>query len=310
MEMSVIIAQMIKFFIMMSVGYGLFKIGIMDSDFNKKVTNLILRVTMPCMIVASVFNVSEDRDFKKVFFVFGLAIATYILLPIIGMIITKIIRCKKEETGIYVFMTIFTNTGFMGFPVVESMLGSEALFYAAIFNMIFNIMLFTVGVKAINYPNGEKSDSSVKKIITHPGVLSALIALVLYFINIPLHPSITGAIDSIGDVTSPVAMLLMGASLAKVPVKKVFNDARIYIFVIIKQVLLPIVTYIVLKQFVTDIQILLVAFVMIAMPIANTSVMFAIEYDKDEELAAKAVFISTLASVVLFPLVLYLMYFR
>ena len=310
MDMTVIITKMIVFFIIMGVGYTIYKIGIMDADFNKKLTNLVLRVTMPCMMVSSAFSVSEDRDIKKVLSVFAIAIIMYSVLPALGMLFAKIIRCKPENTGIYVFMTIFTNVGFMGFPVIEAMLGKEALFYTAIFNMIFNFCLFTVGVKAINYPDKGNNEINVKKVLLHPGVVSAFLAIVIYFSGIKLPGTVTGAIDWIGNITSPVAMLLMGASLAKIPLNKVFNEVRIYFFIIIKQIILPLVAWFALKGIIKDEIILLVTFVMICMPTANTSVMFAIEYNKNEDIAAKNVFLSTLASVVLFPAILAVTYFR
>ena len=310
MDMTVIITKMIVFFIIMGVGYTIYKIGIMDADFNKKLTNLVLRVTMPCMMVSSAFSVSEDRDIKKVLSVFAIAIIMYSVLPALGMLFAKIIRCKPENTGIYVFMTIFTNVGFMGFPVIEAMLGKEALFYTAIFNMIFNFCLFTVGVKAINYPDKGNNEINIKKVLLHPGVVSAFLAIVIYFSGIKLPGTVTGAIDWIGSITSPVAMLLMGASLAKIPLNKVFNEVRIYFFIIIKQIILPLVAWFALKGIIKDEIILLVTFVMICMPTANTSVMFAIEYNKNEDIAAKNVFLSTLASVVLFPAILAVTYFR
>lgn len=308
--MSLIISKMIMFFLIMGVGYFLFKIGVMDTEFNKKLTNLVLRVTMPCMMVASVFSISGEREIKKVLFVFLVAIIMYSILPVIGIIIAKIIRCKPENIGIYVFMTVFTNVGFMGFPVIEAMLGKEALFYTAIFNMMFNFFIFTLGVKAINYPEKGEGKINLKKVLLHPGVVSAFIAIVLYFSGITVPDSIASAVSGIGSITSPLAMLLMGASLAKIPVSNVFTDVRIYFFVIIKQILLPILAWFVLKGLIADEIILLVTFVMITMPTANSAVMFAIEYDKNEELAAKNVFISTLASIVLFPAILAVTYFR
>ena len=310
MDIQLLIQLMIKFFILMSVGYLLYRIKIMDSDFNKKLTNFVLKVSMPCMVLSSVFSSSEDRDLGKVLFVFLVAIIMYALLPVIGMLIAKIIGCKVENRGIYVFMTIFTNTGFMGFPVIESIIGSEALFYAAIFNLIFNVMLFTVGVKAINYPEKSGQKIDIVKILLHPGVMSAIIAIVIYFTGIELPSVISGSITQIGDLTPTLAMLLMGASLAKVPIKNVFNEARIYVFIILKQIALPLLSWVVIKNFISDPIIQLVTITMISLPIANSVVMFTIEYDKDEELAAKNVFLSTVASIVLLPLVLYLTYLR
>lgn len=310
MDITVIIQQMIKFFLLMSVGYVLYKINIMDSEFNKKITNFVLRVANPCMMIASVFSISEDRDIKKVLFVFLVAIIMYAVLPVLGMGIAKIIRCKPENTGIYVFMTIYSNIGFMGFPIIESLIGPEALFYATIFNMMFNITLFTIGIKAINYPDAGGKRIPVKDIILHPGVISAIAAIVLYFANFKVPDLIAGTIDQIGDLTPPIAMLLMGASLAKIPVKKVFNESRCYVFIVIKQIILPILSWFLIKRFIADETIRIVTLIMMSMPIANSVVMFTIEYDRNEELAAKNVFLSTLASIALFPLVIYLTYLR
>lgn len=310
MEIRVLINQLVQLFILMGVGYFLFKVKIMDADFNKKLTNFVLKVTLPCTIIASVFNSSSDRDYSKVYVSFIVAIIMYFALPVVGMAIAKIIRCKPEHTGLYVFMTVYSNASFMGFPVIESVLGSEALLYAAIFCMIFNITCFSMGVKEINYP--EKSDKKMKvaDILLHPGVFSAVIALILYFINPSLPDMITGPISSVGRLTSALAMILMGASLAKIPVKSVFDEFRPYVFILIKQVIIPILLWPLLKMCIKDNMVLAVTLILLAMPIANMAVMFAIEYDRDEGLAAKNVFLSTLLSIGSLPLVLYLTYLR
>lgn len=310
MDIKVLINQLVQLFILMGVGYFLFKVKIMDADFNKKLTNFVLKVTLPCTIIASVFNSSSDRDYSKVYVSFIVAIVMYFGLPVIGMLLAKIIRCKPENTGLYMFMTVYTNASFMGFPVIESVLGSEALLYAAIFCMIFNITCFSIGVKEINYP--EKSDKKMKvaDILLHPGVFSAVIALVLYFINPSLPDIITGPISSVGRLTSSLAMILMGASLAKIPVKSVFDEFRPYVFILIRQVILPILIWPLLRMCIKDDMVLVVTLILLAMPIANMAVMFAIEYDRDEGLAAKNVFLSTLLSIGSLPLVLYLTYLR
>lgn len=311
MELSVLINQLIQLFILMGVGYFVYKIKIMDADFNKKLTNFVLKVTLPCMIIASVFDVAaEERDYNKVLTAFIVAIIMYAVLPVIGMLVAKIIRCRPENTGIYVFMTIYSNASFMGFPVIESVLGSTALFYASIFCMIFNITCFSIGVKAINYPEAAGKKIKAKDVFLHPGVWSALIAIIVYFANPALPGVITGPVTSIGKLTSAIAMMLMGASLAKVPLKEVFTEVRPYIFIVIKQVIIPVLLWPLLSWAIADPGILGVTLIMLAMPIANMVVMFAIEYDRNEELAAKNVFLSTLFSIVLLPLVLALTYLR
>ena len=121
---------------------------------------------------------------------------------------------------------------------------------------------------------------------------------------------VTGPITSIGKLTSAIAMMLMGASLAKVPLKEVFTEVRPYIFIVIKQVIIPVLLWPLLSRVITDPNISGVTLILLAMPIANMVVMFAIEYDRNEELAAKNVFLSTLFSIILLPLVLALTYLR
>lgn len=310
MDITVLINQLFQLFILMGVGYFLYKVKIMDSDFNKKLTNFVLKVTMPCVIVASVFDSSSDRDYSKIYVSFAVAAVMYLVLPIVGILVAKIIRCKPENTGIYIFMTVYSNASFMGFPVIESVLGTEALFYAAIFCMIFNVTCFSLGVKEINYPEKSEKKMSAKEILLHPGVFSAAIALVIYIINPTLPGIITGPILSVGKLTSTLAMILMGASLAKIPVKSVFNEFRPYAFVLIRQVVIPILLWPILKLCIKDAMILGVTIIVLAMPIANMAVMFAIEYDKNEGVAAKNVFLSTLFSIILLPLVLYMTYLK
>lgn len=310
MDIMVLVNQLIQLFLLMGLGYFIYKIKIMDADFNKKLTNFVLKVTMPCMIIASVFDVSEDRDFSKIYITFAVAIVMYLVLPVVGIAVAKIIRCKPENTGIYVFMTIYSNISFMGFPVVESLLGTQALFYAAIFCLIFNITCFSIGVKVINHPQKAGSKTSAKDVFLHPGVWSALFAIVIYFINPTIPQVIAGPITSVGKLTSSLAMILMGAALAKVPAKQVINEVRPYVFLVIKQVIIPILVWPLLKLLIKDPTILGVTIINLTLPIANMVVMFAIEYDRNEELAAKNVFLSTLASIVLMPLVLYVTYLR
>ncbi len=303
--MNIVINQMIMFFLMMSLGYFLYKRDIFDNYFLKKATSFMLYVTMPAMMLSSALDESVERNLPNFFFVFAIASVMFFLLPFIGMLIAKIIRAKRENQGLYVFMIIFSNIGFMGFPIIDAMLGAEAVFYTAIFNMLFNILVFTMGVTAINYP--EKSEKkSLKQIILHPGVIGALLAIVIYISGITLPKPVSGTVNLIGSITSPMAMLLVGAALAKLPVKNIFNEKRVYYFTFIKQFIIPIISWLIIKHTIPSDDLKVITLVMMCMPVANTAVMFATEYEKNEELAAKSVFITTIVSLFSFPLILWL----
>ena len=302
MDIQVILMQMIQLFLVIALGYFLFKMKLFDVDLNKKLTSILLTVTTPAMIVSSVLSTTVTQGLSDIVFVFILGFGIYLIMPILGFFIVKVLRIPLSQQGLYIFMTVFSNIGFMGFPVMKAIFGHEAVFFTAIFNMIFNLFVFTVGVVIMNYGTGQKVKLNPKNLLS-PGVIASLVALFIYFTGIKLPDVLSSTITMIGDITTPMAMLLIGSTLATIPIKEVFTELRIYPYTIIKQIIVPIIAYPILKMFVGDPLILGIALIMISMPVANSAVLFATEYDGDISLAAKTVFMTTLLSVVTIPII-------
>ena len=302
MDLQVIILQMIQLFLVIALGYGLLKIKILDVEFNKRLTSLLLSVTTPALIVSSVLSTTLEKDISKIAFVFIVGVIIFIVLPILGFIIVKIIKVPTHQQGLYIFMTMFSNIGFMGFPVMKSIFGNEAVFLTAIFNMLFNLLVFTVGIVFMNYKKKKKIKMNARQLLS-PGVISSLIALLIYLTEIQVPDVIASTITMVGDITTPIAMMLIGSTLATIPLKEVFNEIRVYPFTILKQIIIPIIAYPVLSFFIQDPLILGVSLIMIAMPVGNIAVLFATEYQKDVALAAKTVFMTTLLSIITIPVI-------
>ena len=122
--------------------------------------------------------------------------------------------------------------------------------------------------------------------------------------NIPFPQDIRAVVSSVGGITTPLAMILIGATLATMELKSIFSDWHVYFYSLVKQVFVPLLLWPVLKLCISDEFILSVVYILILMPVANTSVLFATEYGGDEKLAAKTVFITTVMSIVTVPLLL------
>lgn len=300
MDIQVVINQMIQLFMVIGLGYLLMKTHVLDEVFNKKLNTLLLTVTTPALILSSVMGNDTMQDANTVLFVFVVAIIVYVLLPLLGIIITKLLRVPHQQAGLYIFMTVFSNIGFMGFPVMKAIFGNGAVFYTAIFNMIFNIFVYTVGIYLINLGSGAKTSFQLKN-LRSPGIIACLIALFIYFLHIQTPSIIAETCDMVGSITTPIAMLLIGATLANIDVKSIFSEFRLYPYTIIKQILIPVIAFPILKLFIQDSYILGITLIMLAMPVANSAVLFSQEYGGDVELAAKSVFITTLISVVTIP---------
>lgn len=306
MDIKILISQMTMLFLIMALGYVILKLKVVDESFTKTFSKLILRVTMPAMVLSSVLDLTERQALTDVLMALGIAFALFfIILPIIGLLLVKVFRIKKNSSGLYVFMNTFSNVGFMGFPVIEALSGSVGLFYAAIYNLVFNIAVFTLGVWLMNKDKEEKAKFDFKLLLT-PGVIVALLSLVVYFVNYKPTEVICNAIRSVGSLTSPSAMLIIGCTLANMDIKSIFADWRIYPWTIVKQLIIPLLLWIPFSMLITNETLLTVTFILFAMPVANNAVLFANTYDGDSSLAARSVFITTLFSLITVPLCVWL----
>jgi len=301
-DIKVIVLQMIQLFLVIALGYLLLKIKILDVDFNKRLTTLLLSVTTPALIVSSVLSTNIEKQISEIVFVFIVGIVIFLVLPILGFLIVKVMRVPLQQQGLYIFMTMFSNIGFMGFPVMKSIFGNQAVFLTAIFNMIFNLLVFTAGILFMNYHSVQKIKINLKQLLS-PGVIASLVALFIYFTGLQVPDVLSSTITMIGDITTPIAMLLIGSTLATIQVKEVFTEVRIYPYTILKQIVIPVIAYPILNAFIRDPLILGVSLIMLAMPVGNIAVLFATEYQKDVALAAKAVFMTTLLSIVTIPVI-------
>lgn len=301
MDITVVLNQMIQLFLMMSLGYGMMKKGVLDETVNKKLNFIVLSITTPCLILSSVFS-GSDTSKTVVLYVLLVATIVYLLLPIISFIIVKLMRIQKPHQGLFIFMTIFSNTGFMGFPVMKAIFGNTAVFYTAIFNMLFNLEVFTLGVLLMGYGQEKKIKLEPKNLLS-PGIISSILAIIIYFSGITFPSFFVSTCESVGNMTTPMAMILIGASLASIRMKDIFSEWIIYPYTFIKQIVLPFIAFPIICFFIQDPLIQGVTLVNLAMPVGNSAVLFATEYHGDVVLAAKTVFMTTLFSVITIPFI-------
>lgn len=306
MSITVVLLQMIKLFLIMCVGYFLYKIKMLDDHTRVHLTRILLYVTTPALIIHSFIENAGAEKKEMLGSLFIIAAAMYILLPVAGIIITFILRVSKPMQGLYMFMTVFSNVGFMGFPVADALYGTEGVFYAAVFNCVFNICVFTVGVVFMNYPKKDDDRVSVlnlKKLL-NPGILCCFIAVIIFVFELPVPGVVMETLDAIGGLTSPLAMMLVGASLAMMDIREMFGDVRVYIYTVIRQLVLPVASWPLIRHFVDNDVVAAITLILVAMPVANTAVLFATEYKRDEKTAAKTIFLTTLAALITIPVVI------
>lgn len=301
MDIMVVVNQMIQLFIMIGTGFAIAKTSLFTGDFNQKLTKFVLNLTMPCMIVASVMSSQNATLALK-----DIMVSTVLLilvLPVFAYLCIRILPIKNNK-GLYMFMIMFPNVGFMGFPLMQSIFGTEAILSTAIINMGFNLSLFTLGIIVMNYGQADRPQLKLKNLLS-PGVISSLIAILIYALKIEIPLMIVNPITLIGNMTTPLAMIIIGATLAVYNIKDVFCDIKVYFFTIFIDIVIPVLFYPLISLLINDIMIQGITLIILAMPVANGAVLFAKTYGQDEFLGAKTVFISTLMAIITIPLLVY-----
>ena len=318
MEISVILEQMGKLFLILCLGVLLAKKELLDIHTKQKLTKLLLYVTTPLMMVDAfhdrMLSVSQrDSEGVPVGTLFADSFLFYALLILLSLVLVFGIRVPKDQRRLYLFMTIFGNVGFMGFPVVESVYGKEGLFYAAIVNSVFNIIIYTFGVLLMggaSAGSGRLKDRlravPWKRLLLTPAVIATAAGVLIFVCRIRLPSLLADTCDTLGGLTSPLAMLVVGANLSAVPVKAVLSDMKLNLYVLLRQTALPLLFWLMLKPFVQHPVLAPTLLLLSCMPVANTTALFATEYHGDEALASQGIFLTTLFSLVSFPLMIWI----
>lgn len=355
----VMLQQMIVMFLMMAVGYLCYRRQILTEEVSKKVSAIVVNVANPCMILSSALT-DQQMQGKELVQTLAIVVMMYAFLLVVAQLLPRILCIQKESRGAYAAMTVFANIGFMGFPVLAAMYGNGALLYGAVFQIPFNILIYTYGVAVLtrkpgacaktepgvnaevdvkaepdvksepNGKTGERQDAQgitaavngmseniengsgqqgklqgtveiVKKIF-NIGVIACITAMLLYFLQTPVPSFLQAFITNLGNLTAPLSMMIIGASLAQMPLKELFLDKKLLLFSLVKLLLLPAVWMIMVNR-VAEQEILRgVCLVMMATPAGSMTAMLAQQYGGDYETASRGVALTTVLSVITMPL--------
>lgn len=299
-----LLQQMIVLFIFMMIGYFAAVKGILDEKTCKNLSWIIVNVANPAMIISGSIGKSSI-GVNKIIFILLLACALFALMIILSYIIAASFRVPEKQAGVYKVMLVFSNIGFMGFPLIKALYGAGALIYASPFMIVFNVLVYTWGIRAIS---GRSAGSGTDrnrwwKGIINIGVISCIISLIIALTGVKVPYIAATAIDSMSDATLPVSMLVIGASMRGMKLKDLVSDWKLLLFSALKLLVLPVIILLVLKLFIHDDILLGICMIMLATPAGSMTVMLSQQYDGDCELAAGGVVLTTLLSVITMPIV-------
>lgn len=295
--MSVIIESVTSLFIIILVGVYGSKKKIITQKTNKALIDILIQIALPFMILSSFIFRYDDSIKANIIKTFYYSIIAYIIMILISYII--LIPIKKDKKTILHFANVFTNTGYVGFPILNSIYGAEGVIYGSIFNMFFVILLWTYGLIIFKGDfNKKELGYEMKNILINPSIIAVCIGIILMIFNIKLPGALLSSIRSIGNITGPLSMIIIGVILSNTNIKKYIKDWTIYYGVTIKLIIIPFTLYLLSLLIGDRSKSINTVIIMSAMPAAAMTAILAENFDKEKEYAAVIVSVTTLISLI------------
>lgn len=297
---GVVFDSVISLFLIMLVGvYGV-KRNIITKDLTQGLISFLLKITLPLMVISS-FTISFDSSIKnnlgKGFFY---SIIAYIVLIIASYLL--LIPVKGHKKTIIHFANVFTNTGYIGFPVLNAIYGPEGVVYGSIFNMFFVLFVWTYGVLLFKgYMERDQLKKELMATILNPSIIAVIIGISIMVIDIKIPKLLNNSISLVGSISGPLSMIITGAILSRSSLKNSLKDWKIYYGLLVKMAIIPLILYLIshlVERTTVSNSVLIIA----SMPAAIMTSIFAENYNKEKDFATIIVLMSTLLSVITIPI--------
>jgi len=298
--------QILALFLLMLVGYGARKTSLLDSHLTKGLSALLLKVTLPALIIDSMQKPFSFSLLKESGVILLISLVIYACTVLFALLFPRLLAGTPDERGVFSFVLIFSNVGFMGFPVVYAVFGEAGVFYAAIYNLPFNFLLFTLGIAIIS--KKKDSTSAVNwRLFVNPAIVAVFLGFFLFLFSLVLPGPLALAVKQLGMLTTPLSMLLVGALLSTIPFRSVFADWRVYLVSLLRLLLIPFVVWLALNRLRLPELLIGIPTVISAMPAAANTAILAEQLEGNAVLASQIIFLSTLLAMLSIPLVVKLL---
>ena len=232
-----------------------------------------------------------------------ISIVTYIILTGAAFLLPRYMTKRNEDRGAIGFALMFGNVGFMGYPVVASIFGHEAVFYAAVLNVVNTFTVFTIGTILITGKGEVEGKRFEKKVLYSTPMLAAYLTMLIVALEINNIPGfICQSLTMIGNITVPAALLIIGSSMSQLPIRSLLGNTTVYLTTALRLALLPLAVYYLTSLMGFSQLVVNINTVVIAMPVATYGTILCLKYGKDTTLMAEVTFITTLLSMISIPL--------
>ncbi len=289
--------QVLILFVLMAFGFIFNKTKKLNRETCKAISDIVVTFVAPCVIIKSFIRNYETHMLKMLCIALALSVVLHILMIIVSKLLLKADDEKKRR--VLTFASVFSNAGFIALPLQEQLLGGDGVFYGAAYIVIFNIAMWSFGVAEMS---GDRSAVTLKKLLISPGIIGVVVGVILFVFSIKPPMVVYSVIDYVAALNVPLPMFIVGYYLADADLLRAFKDRSLYFCMILRLLLYPILTIILLKLLHIDNTLLTALAISVSAPVGATASMFSEKFGGDTEFSVKLVAISTLLSIITMPI--------
>lgn len=312
MSILVVLQQMVIIFILIGIGMILYKCKRLSEESSKQISGIIINVTNPALLICSAFEEGPKVSLTELGTALISYAAVFAILIAVSLLIPYLLRVPKKLHYAYQMLTIFGNVGFIGIPLASAVLGSESLIFVSIFNLLFNLLIYTVGTSMLQraaagqavegevVSEGSQAVGRLQKFI-NAGTISAAATILFYLGNFHVPVIISSTLSYTGRATTLLSMLVLGVSVAQIAPKDIFSHPKLYAFTLLRQILVPIGCVLLMRGLIDNKLIVNTMLLMVAVPAANMPLMMAKQMDMDTDSISQGIILTTVLSLITVP---------
>ena len=300
MDVSVLIPKMIVFVVLMVIGYLCAKTNFAGREFTKDASKMVINVFMSATIINSVL-VADARlsggELLQVMLVLCMCVGVCWVLAAISCRLVGL----GDKAPLFELLIAVMNNMFIALPVVETLFGSQAVFYCSLSCIPFNILLYTFGIYRLQGGEG-KGSVRLRDIFSVP-LLATLAALVIFLLQPPVPPVVKELASTMSAATMPLSMIVIGSSLGSVSLLDAFKKGKLYLMCVLRLLLCPLLVWLLAGLITDDLMLRVTATIIAAAPSGVVVSVLAIQYDRDAVFTSEGVLLSTVFSMLTIPLI-------
>ncbi len=299
-----VLTQVVILFILMLLGVILAKAKILTQNGVKSMTDMVLYLVTPCVIIKSFAREFQPELLKKLLLSFLMAILSHLIF----IALCKLFLHSKEPTSerVLKFGAIFSNCGYMSIPLQQALLGEDGVFYGASYIAIFNIFVWTYGLWLMS---GDKKSVSPKKLIINPGIIGVAVGMIIFLLSVPLPQILFEPVSYLASLNTPLPMIIIGFHLAHSNPLSGLKNIRCVFAIALKLILFPLLMLGAAYLCGIKDSLLVSLVISCSAPTAAVTTMFSAKYGGDTSLSVNMVSLSTVFSLFTMPLIITLAQF-